>query len=199
MQRNEYSAGAVKLSFWFSEFRKVVSLIRSGKTIDEIKTIADTENIFSAVSPMRSKQIFNTISARVKSLTPDFYELFVVSGLDDQRIITLIAIMNTDALFLSFMNEVFREKLITGDTVLTNADIRIFFHNKQRESAKVAGWRDDTLNNLAKTYKVYLAEAGLIGRGSGYRKINKPLLDRQLYNLLSERDTQILKILTGMG
>ena len=31
MERKEYSAGAVKLSFWFIEFRKVVELLHEGK------------------------------------------------------------------------------------------------------------------------------------------------------------------------
>ena len=32
MNRKEYSAGAVKHSFWFMEFRKVVSLRAEGKS-----------------------------------------------------------------------------------------------------------------------------------------------------------------------
>jgi hypothetical protein len=32
MKRKEYSAGAVKLSFWFMEFRKVVSLLSEGSS-----------------------------------------------------------------------------------------------------------------------------------------------------------------------
>jgi len=36
MKRKEYSAGTTKLSFWFSEFRKVIGLLNSGKTLLEI-------------------------------------------------------------------------------------------------------------------------------------------------------------------
>ncbi len=39
MNRKEYSAGAVKHSFWFMEFRKVVSLRLEGKTWEETATI----------------------------------------------------------------------------------------------------------------------------------------------------------------
>jgi hypothetical protein len=45
--RKEYSAGMVKLSFWFLEFRKVIELLNSGKTINEIKDMNIKENIFS--------------------------------------------------------------------------------------------------------------------------------------------------------
>jgi len=74
----------------------------------------------------------------------------------------------------------------------------VFFHNKQRESEKVAGWTDETLNRLGKTYKVYLAEAGLIERGIGDRKIIKPMVDNQITKLLSDNGmTHIWKALTG--
>ena len=37
IERREYSAGAVKKSFWFMEFLKVVGLLASGKSFDEVK------------------------------------------------------------------------------------------------------------------------------------------------------------------
>ena len=48
MNRKEYSAGAVKHSFWFMEFRKVVSLRLEGKTWEEIKRLT-SEFCFSLV------------------------------------------------------------------------------------------------------------------------------------------------------
>ena len=37
VERKEYSAGAVKMSFWFMEFRKVVELLAAGHSFDEVK------------------------------------------------------------------------------------------------------------------------------------------------------------------
>ena len=199
MRRLEYSAGSVKLSFWLSEFRKIITLLRSGKTMQEIKELAISDNIFSAATPMRSRQIFNTVSARVLSLPDDYYDLFENNSLETQKLIALIAIMNTDTLFLDFMNDVYREKLITGDCVLSDADIRIFLSGKQRESEKVAGWTDETLDRLRKCYKTYLAEAGLLERGVGDRTLIKPLIDESLAALLSENDMKpVLKVLAGV-
>jgi len=39
MGRKEYSAGAVKMSFGFIEFRKVAQLLHDGKNMDEIKAL----------------------------------------------------------------------------------------------------------------------------------------------------------------
>ena len=59
MKRKAYSAGTVKMSFWFMEFQKVVGLLAEGKSLDEIKKINQNENIFAAPTTLRSKQILN--------------------------------------------------------------------------------------------------------------------------------------------
>jgi hypothetical protein len=199
MQRQEYSAGAVKFSFWFAEFRKVISLLRSGKSFEEIKKLSAEENIFSASTVARGAQILSTVSLRVKSLSEGFYYFFESSDLTSQKLIVLIAIMNTESLFFDFVYEVFREKLITGDTLLADSEVRVFFLNKQRESEKVAGWTDETISRLQKSYKLYMSEAGLIDHGIGDRKIIKPLLHDSLIKLLRDSDMElILNALTGV-
>lgn len=45
MKRNKYSAGAVKLSFWFMEFRKEVQLGSDGKFYE---VLADSKAIMMA-------------------------------------------------------------------------------------------------------------------------------------------------------
>ena len=44
MNRREYSAGAVKFSFWFMEFKTVVKLLSDGMALDEIKEKNQNEN-----------------------------------------------------------------------------------------------------------------------------------------------------------
>lgn len=199
IDKREYSAGAVKFSFWFNEFRKMVSLLQSGKTTAEIKTLAQRDNLFSAATPMRSRQIVNTVLARAAILPDSFFAIFASSSLETQKHIVLVSVMLTDCLFYDFMNEVYREKLMTGDMILTDADMRIFFLDKQRESEKVAGWKDETLIRLRRCYKTYLAEAGLLERGAGERKIIKPLVDERFAALLAESDLQpVVHVFKGM-
>ncbi|MGR6835158.1 DUF1819 family protein [Syntrophomonas erecta] len=199
MERKEYSAGMVKLSFWFCEFRKVIRLLESGKTLVEIKKLNLEENIFSAPTQARAIQIFNTVSNRVKGLDSSFYKLFENSDLSTQKIIVLIAIMQTDRLFFDFVYEVYREKLIIGNDDMADSDIRIFFKNKQLQSEKVAKWTDYTLKRLGTCYKTMLMEAGLIGRSSGTRKILKPILDNALEECLRSNGMEItIRALTGV-
>lgn len=171
----EYSAGMVKLSFWFSEFRKVVSLLNSGKTLTEIKALNLQENIFSAPTQARAIQIFCTVSRRVKGLNQSFYQLFEHSDLSTQKLIALIAIMKTDS------------------------DIRIFFKDKQLQSEKVAKWKDYTLKRLGTCYKTMLMEAGVTDRAPGNRKILKPILDNALKECLRTNGMELtIHALTGV-
>lgn len=199
IKRNEYSAGAVKLSFWFAEFRKVIQLLNSGESVAEIKQMNIAENIFGAPTQARATQIFNTVSTRVQRLDSSFYKVFEKSDVSNQKLIALIAIMETDSLFFDFVYEVYREKLILGATELADSDIGIFFKNKQMQSEKVAKWTDYTLKRLGACYKTLLMEAGLIGQSVGRRNIVKPILDKALEECLKANSMEItLRALTGV-
>ncbi|MEK3883974.1 DUF1819 family protein [Paenibacillus sp. PL2-23] len=199
MRKQEYSAGMVKLSFWFSDFRKVINLINQGKSVKEIKLLNIEENLFAAPTQDRAIQIFNTVSNRVKSLDQSFYSLFEQSDIATQKIINLIAIMMTDSLFFDFVYEVYREKLIIGSDELDDSDIRIFFKNKQLQSEKVAKWTDYTLKRLGTCYKTMLMEAGLTDRSTGNRKILKPILDLKLEQCLKDNGMKLIfHALTGV-
>ena len=199
MKRKEYSAGMVKLSFWFAEFRKVIELLSSGKTLREIKQMNVQENIFSAPTQARAIQIFNTVSTRVKGLDSSFYAVFAKSDISTQKFIALIAVMQTDSLFFDFVYEVYREKLILGIDELADSDVGIFFKNKQLQSEKVAKWTDYTLKRLGTCYKTMLMEAGLIDQGTGTRKILKPILDKDLEECLKINGMETtLRALTGV-
>lgn len=73
MQRRPYSAGAVKFSFWFVEFRKTVQLLNNGKTFDDIKRLNEEENIYAASTKARAQIIYSTVTARIKTLDASFY------------------------------------------------------------------------------------------------------------------------------
>ena len=44
MERKPYSAGAVKFSFWFMEFRKTVQLLSEDKSFADIKKLNEETN-----------------------------------------------------------------------------------------------------------------------------------------------------------
>ena len=199
MGRKGYSAGMVKFSFWFAEFRKVIQLLNSGKTLPDIKAMSMQENIFSAPTQARAVQIFSTVSARVNCLAPSFHAVFEQCDLSTQKTIALIAVMQSDSLFFDFMYEVYREKLLLGVDELADSDFSIFFKDKQLQSEKVAKWTDATLIRLAQCFRTILMEAGLTDRAIGVRKILKPILDKTLEDCLKAHGMDnVLRALMGV-
>ncbi|MGI6559770.1 MAG: DUF1819 family protein [Saccharofermentanales bacterium] len=213
MSEKNYSAGMVKLSFWFLEFKKMIKLLNEDKSFSDIKKLNQQKNIFSASSDLRANQIFTTLSKRVKSLDESVYHLFEKLDVSNQKLIVLISIMASDDLFFAFMHEVFREKIIYDTEELADRDFNIFFKDKQLQSERVAGWQDDTIKRLAASYKTILIEAGLLDlfesedngsenqmRKHTDRRILRPILDLNLEQYLKDHDMQIMiNILTGVS
>lgn len=176
MERKEYSAGAVKWSFWFLEFKKMVLLLQHGLSVTEIRQKNTEENLFSASSAVRSKLIMNTVAARIQSIPESFIPEFAVSDAGTQKLYCLTGCMCHDTLFFEFVYEVIREKMILGIDRYTDSDLRIFFAEKQTQSVQVSRWTDDTLKRLGRCYKTMLYEAGLTDKGKQERKILRPIL-----------------------
>ena len=199
MNRREYSAGAVKHSFWFMEFRKVVSLRAEGQSWDAIKQLNENENIFGAPTPLRANQIWSTVSGRIKCLDESFYPVFQSCDVAAQKLFALAAAMAYDTLFAEFVYEVIREKMIIGTSEFADSDIRIFFKNKQEQDDKVAGWTETTITRLGRCYKTMLFEAGVTDKGKESRKILKPILDPVMERWLLDHGMEYcVKALTGV-
>ena len=201
MNRNKYSAGAVKFSLWFMEFRKEVQLLSNGKSFDDIKALSAEENIFGASTPARAAMIYSTVTARIQNLDPSFYPLFMDSDVSTQKLYALTGSFAHDTLFFDFMYEVVREKMIIGTGILTDADIRIFFKNKQAQDENVEKWTDQTLQRLGRSYKTQLFEAGLLDDQSRAteRKIMKPILDPVFKHWLEDYGYgQVAKAMEGI-
>ena len=91
--------------------------------------------------------------------------------------------------------------MIMGTNVLADADIRIFFKNKQAQDEVAAKWTDQTLQRLGRSYKTQLYEAGILDEKAGMteRKILKPILDPILKHWLENYGYgQVVKALEGV-
>lgn len=201
MKRNKYSAGAVKFSFWFMEFRKEVQMLTSGKSFDDIKKLNEEENIFGASTPARAKLIYSTVTARIKALDESFYPIFIDSDVSTQKLFALAGTLAHDTLFFDFVYEVVREKLIIGSNILTDADLSIYFKNKQEQYEEVEKLTEVTVKRLSRSYKTQLFEAGLLDDNtrSSERQILKPVLDPLLKHWLEDYGYgQIAKAMEGI-
>lgn len=103
----KYSAGLMSQSFWFVEFKKIVLLRQSGVEYDEIKRQCIEDNLFGAVNPYREQRMSGYLISRLKAMDEELVRIFVKSDASIQKVINLIAVMNTNRLFYEFVYEVY--------------------------------------------------------------------------------------------
>ena len=199
MEYAKYSAGLVSQSFWFVETERIIKLIHDGKSDDEIKRMCIDENLFSTTKKYRAKRIYGYIKNRIKNLDKELIELFYTSDLTTQKVINLIAILKSDRLFFEFMFEVYREKNILGIPVIEDADVNIFFKNKEIQSEDIAAWTDGTKRRLRSIYFNYLTDANLLTVVDKKKTITPPILDIALERYLEVcGESAMIKAITGV-
>lgn len=200
---NLYSAGLMSQSFWFIEFKKLVSAVKAGRAADEIKTLCVEENWFGAVNSYRAKRMYGYIINRVKSMDYDLIDIFISSDVATQKLIDLICIMKTDRLFFEFVYEIYRDKIILGNDEISTTDVSMFFVNKANQYDEISAWKDSTIKHLKSTYMNFLTESGLamnINNNKAVKQITPPFIDTILESYLNNNnDLAVIKALTGVN
>jgi hypothetical protein len=200
MQQMIYSAGLMTQLFWFLEFKKAVRLYREGMSLAEIKKKCVEENLFGTAREHRALRMSGYIVNRLKLMDSQLLELFCTSDLATQKLINLVTILRNDRLFFEFIYEVYREKVIMGVTELTEADVNIFFSQKETQSELVAGWKDSTKRHLKSDYLNFMAEANLLTVIEKKRMITPPIMDVALERyLIASGEEAMVKALTGVN
>ena len=203
MIEETYSAGLISQSFWFVEMKKVIKLIDDGKSEEEIKKMCIEENLFGAAKEYRAKRIYGYIWNRAKRLDKTADDAIWGSvdhtSVATQKVINLIAILKSDRLFFEFMFEVYREKNILGIPIIEDADVNIFFKNKEIQSEDIAAWTDGTKRRLRSIYFNYLTDANLLTVVDKKKTISPPILDIALERYLEAcGESVIIKAITGV-
>lgn len=123
------SAGAVKFQFWFTEFVQAMGMANDNDDFTVLRQQILAKNTFHTSSHARLITTTGVVLRRVGSLTPAMRELFDQLDPVNQRIMNLIAIMNTEQLMYAFMYDVFRPELILGDRQIEAYEMAAFLRN----------------------------------------------------------------------
>jgi len=153
----------------------------------EIKQKALRENIFLLNSENRIKEIASTITERIKVLDEYLLTKITKGNLETSKQLALYAVLKTDRLFFEFMQEVYREKYLLKDYIITNKDFSLFFQRKAEQSRRVASWRDYTFYKLQQVYKKILIEAGLAGKNKRNIEITRPIMEKDVIEHLKNK------------
>lgn len=168
------------------ELKKAAGLYLQGFSPKDVKQKALEENIFLLNSENRIKEIASTVSERLQALDKNLLHKLTTGNLETSKQLALYAILKTDKLFFEFMQEIYREKYLLKDYIITDKDFNIFFQRKAEQSQRVAEWTDYTLYKLKQVYKRILTEAGFVKKNGRNIEIIRPLMEQDLIDYLNE-------------
>lgn len=166
-----YSAGMMSVPYLFVESQNTARLLADGLSVQEAKEKVLSENLYQMNSAYRAERYFNAIIKRLEALPGNLLLTIAQGDLAQAKLLLVVAIACTDLLFFEFLHQVFRPALNIGSKTLDNAEINLFFDQKARESALVAGWAESTIRHLKSSFTKVLKEAGLLDRTRAPRTI----------------------------
>lgn len=194
----KYKSTIKSMAFLYLELKKASGLYLQGLKADEIKKKALEENIFLLDTENRIKEIASTVLKRIKVLDEFLLRKLTNGNLETSKQIALYAILKTDRLFFEFMQEVYREKYLLGDYIITDRDFNTFFQRKSEQSEQVASWKDYTLYKLKQVYKRILLQADFVKKNKKNIQIVRPLMEEDVVEHLKSKGDQIyLKAMLG--
>lgn len=198
----KYNAGLMAQSFWFVEFKKIVVLYKNGADYDEIKHQCIEENLFGAINPTREKRMCGYLLTRLRSMDDRLIDLFVNADVSTQKLINLITVMTTNRLFFEFVYEVYRNKLIVGDTSIDLKDGNIFFAQKETQNDDLASWKESTKKKLRSLFLNMLTEADLVRWADDKKQkriVNRVFITMELENYLKATNMSMYKAIAGVN
>lgn len=184
---------------WYKEARQAILLmVKDKKTLDDIKSLSENENLYNAASSSRANEIRTAIARRISAVDLAFLQFFAEQSSESQKLLCAAMVMLTDRTFYEFMDLVYREKLIAGDFELHDSDVLGYLHSLQEREEHAAQWTDVGVKKVRDNYKAILKEAGMISDNGTVRKILKPIVSREMRDFLEEEGlAPIVRILTG--
>lgn len=196
----EYSAGSVSKLFWYIETKETVKLLKD-KSLDEVKNLVISDNLYQQKSEDRLNREFSVISKRIMSLPESLRYMISDADIMTSKLIVLISIMATDRLFFELMYEVFREKIRMEEETLKDSDLNVFFRSKQEQSDVCAKWTDSAIKKLKQTFQKYMLEAQLLKTSEASKSekvVIKPYIEQELrQELIANNMEKYLYALTG--
>ena len=182
----------------FQEMREAIDYMAKGTSIEDLEKKSKDENIFSAVSSNRAKDILSIIRRRLGKVDQEFLDFFPSQPIEMQKILCIVTVMLDDRSFYTFMDEIYKERLISVDLVLYKDDLISFIHRLQSEDEKAAEWSDAGIRKMRDNFKSMLRDGGLISATGSDRQILRPLLTDNVSRFLDDEGlVQIRKILAG--
>lgn len=194
----QYTSILKSRPFLYLEIKKASQLKLQGLNKEEIKNKAIEENIFAVNTEARKREIASAVVNRIQELDDYTLDKIVNGSLQTSKQLAIYSILKTDRLFFEFMKEVYREKLLLKDFIITDKDFNVFFRRKAEQSEKIASWKDYTFYKLKQVYKRVLSEAGFIKNAKKEMEIIPQIIEEDVMKHLEDiGDIAYLEVMLG--
>lgn len=184
--------------YLYLELKKAAQLKIQGFNEEVIKIKAIDENIFAVNTEARKREIASAVINRILELDDYVLDKIVNGSLQTSKQLAIYSILKTDRLFFEFIKEVYQEKILLKDFIITDKDFNIYFRRKAEQSEQIADWKDYTFYKLKQVYKRILSEAGFIKNIKQEVKILPQIIELDVINhLKSIGDISYLEAMLG--
>jgi len=195
---SQYTSILKSRPYLYLELKKASLLKIKGFGEEDIKTKAIEENIFSVNTEARKREIASTVINRIEGLDHYILDKIANGSLQTSKQLAIFSILKTDRLFFEFMKEVYREKILLKDFIITDKDFNVFFRRKAEQSSQIAEWKDYTFYKLKQVYKRVLTEAGFIKNSKKEVEIIPQIMEEEVVLYLKNiGDTPYIEVMLG--
>jgi hypothetical protein len=133
---------------------------------DQLKTESFEQNLLQTKKPSSAKRNIREISHRLRTLTPDQFELLIDGGYTDQLHILWLATAKTYRFIHEFSQEVVREKYLKLDYMLSYDDFDSFFNAKAEWDDGLDGLSESTRKKIRQVLFRMMHEAEILTAGN---------------------------------
>lgn len=194
----QYTSILKSRPYLYLELKKASQLKNQGLDEETIRNKAIEENIFAVNTEARKREIASTVINRIEGLDNYILDKIVNGSLQTSKQLAIYSILKTDRLFFEFMKEVYKEKLLLKDFIITDKDFNVFFRRKAEQSEQIAEWKDYTFYKLKQVYKRVLSEAGFIKNSKKEVEILPQIMEEEVVQHLKNiGDMPYLEVMLG--
>jgi hypothetical protein len=157
----KYSLSFTAASFRLHDFLRVANSFKDYTGEIDIRKV-NSEEVLSKGNQKTSNREMAEFIKRYNSLTTPQKQLLIDGTLDEQKIITLLAIVKSNSFIRDFVIEVVRDKFLIFDFQLTEGDFKSFLNRKSELHPELEAFAEGTIYKAKQTMFKILADSGLI-------------------------------------
>ena len=100
--------------------------------------------------------------------------------------------------YIPVNKEIYKEKLIKGESIISDSEILGFIHDIQGRDSNAAGWTDASMKKWRTCMKGFMSDGGLATHEFRQMHIERPIMSQALIDFLKTEDyADIANILAG--